>query len=324
MENAEKKIRLSFAKGACAVPSAAFSAPANAFDFKLLLLICDDGVLRENFSVEKAAGILSCDEKTVETSLDFWYRQGILSDPVSVSNVSVQVRTSENGTNVTVVEDGSIPHYTGEQLRKLFESDTALSGLVDECQRMLGKMFTPTEACKIIALSEYYRMPHEYVLTVVQFCKEIGKASVPYVFKTAVAMQEEGIDTTEALVSECTKRKELSSFTSWIRGVLGIGARRLTAKEERFIGEWQENEYPRDMIVIAYEVAVDGTGAASMPYMNKVLTNWREAGYKTAKEAVDSLEEFRKKKQKTEKSFDIDRFFEAALARSESQYSKNQ
>ena len=75
----------------------------------------------------------------------------------------------------------------------------------------------------------------------------------------------------------------------------------------------------------SYEVTVNATGEASMPYANSVLESWINSGFSTLDEIKKSEEEYKKsakpkgKKQQespAESSFATDDFFEAALRRS--------
>lgn len=317
------EIKINFGVDACAIPVSALHIGASALDLRLLILLSSNRNLRENFSVGEAANILGCDEKSVEVSLDLLTKSGLLlSRDMQVSNVTVKNIQSENGAQVTVLTDADMPHYTGRELKNLFASDTALSGLVDECQRILGKIFTPTEASRIIGLSEYHRLSHEYILLVMSYCQRIGKPSVPYAVKTAIGMFSDGIESAEELATALEEKQKNAEYTGRLRTLLGIGPRALTAKEKRFFEEWRALEIPFAMIVVAYEVTVDNTGSVSMPYINKILSNWREAGYKDEKDAIASLEDFKKRKKQESSSFNIDNFFEAVIARSEEEYQK--
>ena len=75
-----------------------------------------------------------------------------------------------------------------------------------------------------------------------------------------------------------------------------------------------------EVMKLAYEVAVNSTGSPSMPYTNKVLSNWKEAGYTTAEQVKAAMEEYQQKKENkgaaAQSSFGTDEFFEAALRRS--------
>ena len=72
------------------------------------------------------------------------------------------------------------------------------------------------------------------------------------------------------------------------------------------------------MIKLAYEIAVDSTGKATMPYMAKIIEGWMNSGIKTVAEAKEAQERYKQKRaKKKEPTYgDADDAFEAALARS--------
>ena len=73
------------------------------------------------------------------------------------------------------------------------------------------------------------------------------------------------------------------------------------------------------MIENAYELTVNSTGEASLPYAGKIMDNWFKAGYSTLEQAKEAEFTYKKKKEnekQSDSSFDNDEFFEAALKRS--------
>ena len=66
--------------------------------------------------------------------------------------------------------------------------------------------------------------------------------------------------------------------------ILQIRGRSLTAAEERFATSWLEMGFPNDVISMAYERTCLNTGGLNWNYMNKILTRWHEAGFKTAED----------------------------------------
>ena len=83
------------------------------------------------------------------------------------------------------------------------------------------------------------------------------------------------------------------------------------------------------MLKLVYDLTVDATKGPSMPYMNKVLTGWREAGYKSADDARAGMEQYRQKKAAAAagagaSSFDRDEFFEAAIRHSLERHGKSE
>ena len=69
-----------------------------------------------------------------------------------------------------------------------------------------------------------------------------------------------------------------------------------------------------EMIEYAYEITVNRTQQAKLPYINKILENWYTDGYKTPDEVKNA--ENKTATTSAISSFNTDDFFELALQRS--------
>ncbi|MBE6618888.1 MAG: DnaD domain protein [Ruminococcaceae bacterium] len=294
------KLSVEYGNGVISLPERALDVigGASELELKLLLLICSDSTLREDFSISEAAQLLSVSEHEIEIALAFLSGAGlIITDSADRKSVSVRVKKAGD-RSVTVVKSGKdAPSYTGAEIEEIFRQNDKLGGLIDSCQRILGKIFTLIEINKIIALCDLYRLDGEYIETVFAYAAKIGKPSVPYADKLARELYEQGIITLDALNKRLDELDKISSLESFVRRLFGLGERKLTSKESKFVEQWVSFDYSEEMIELAYEITVDNGKGASMPYMNKVLTNWRDAGHKTTDEVIASIEKYRQSKK---------------------------
>lgn len=280
----------------------------------------DESTLNSAISFWRGVGILQTDAQTAVSHLSARSEDGRL--PASgTPKVQVNTRAGKDGRKVTTVQTDEMPHYTAEEITRIFAENSDLSGMIDECQNILGKIFNPTEVNKLLALTEYYRLEFDYVVLLCYHCKKIGKASVPYVDRMAKSLWQEGIVTTEALEERLALLSSAADLGSAFRQLSGAGGRSFTEKEMKFFTQWSKWQVTAELLKLAYEVTVDNTGAPSMPYINKVLSNWQEAGYRTPDEVVAAMEAYKQKKEAKAAgasvgSFNTDEFFDAALARS--------
>lgn len=341
------KIDLLFGSGVLNLPVAALDrlATADEAELKVLIALGDVGI-RAALDVESLAERLSLTPEAVEGALQFWRGAGVLkksalksasADPKSAENDApvsqpakepaptysepVPAKTEAPKASVTIVRsDDGMPHYTAEEIQRIFSENGELSGMIDECQNIFGKIFNPTEVNKLMALSEYFRLDCEYILLLCYYCKKIGKASVPYLDKLARSLYNEGIDNVDALGDRLGELEAAADLGSYYRTLSGAGKRSFTERENKFLAQWAKWNISPEMLKLAYEVAVDSTGAPSMPYTNKVLSNWKEAGYTTVEQVKVAMEEYKQKKEgkgasAQQSSFATDEFFEAALKR---------
>lgn len=335
------KIDLHYGSGVLTLPAAALDRVAGAGESELKVLIAmGDHRVREGFDPAELAKKLRISTEQVLRALDFWRGAGVLScyesenKSVSLQQIneqpcaepeSTQAPAQEkSGVSVTVVRsDDGMPHYTAEEINRIFAKNGHLSGMIDECQNIFGKIFNPTEINRLMALTDYFRLDCEYVLLLAYYCKKIGKASIPYLDKLARSLYNEGIDQVDALGDRLGEMEAAADLGSYYRSISGAGKRAFTDKENRFLAQWVKWSISPEMLKIAYEIAVDNTGAPSMPYTNKVLSNWKEAGYTSAEQVKRAIEEYKQKKEgklpavnAANNSFATDEFFEAALKHS--------
>lgn len=317
-------------------------ATASEAEMKVLLKLASCNPAEE-IEPARLAAQLGMEEAAVAGAIAFWRGAGILQTEASsnrvkdgsqaaavkpaaeakepTAQVQVNTRTGKDGRRVTLVQTDDMPHYNAEEIERIFAENKELSGLIDMCQGILGKMFSPTEVNKFIVLTDYYRLDHDYIAQLCYHCKKIGKASVPYIDKMAKSLWQEGIVTAEALEERIALLSNAADLSNSFRQLSGAGKRNFTEREMKFFTQWSKWQITPELLKLAYEVTVDNTGSVSMPYINKVLSNWQDAGYQTPEAVVAAMEAYKQKKEANAKggavgSFDTDEFFDAALARS--------
>lgn len=318
------KLKVEYGNGVIVLPGkvAELIPKASQSELSVLIYLLSDDRLKGDIDIPSIASDLELDESAVNAAVGYWRGAGILTDiGHEGSAVTVKQSKGKDKGNIITVISGDMPHYTGEEIERLFASEPKLGTFIDGCQQTLGRIFTPHEINKMLALREYYGLECEYILRLCAYCKENDKGSVPYVEKTAKGFINSGVTSLAALEEKLAYLKRFNTTEAIVRRICGLGSRALTAKEKRFIDRWTELDIPGDMLEIAYEVTVNNTSSPSMPYMNQVIANWVNAGYKSSEEVFAGMEDYRKKKEKEAKekeggSFDTDEFFETAVRRS--------
>ena len=301
-----------------------------ASDTELRVLLYAAAVAGENgsdgFSPEDIQRASALDLTDVISALQFWRGAGVLAMCGKAGQQKQQNKTAEKTVesvkSTVTVRRGEMPHYTGEEIESLFDKHAELHLLIDECQKLAGKMFNPLEINKLVALYDYMGLSSEYILSVYAYCKNKGRQNVPYVEKTALNLYDEGIDDDEKLRCYLKEREVFDSQAGKIRRIFGLGGRALTKREEGYIKNWTEKwSFSDDMIEYAYELTVHSTNKPSLPYANKIMEGWHKAGITSVDQAKESSFEYKKAQEQdadkdNKSSFDTDEFFEAALKKS--------
>ncbi len=271
-----------------------------------------NGSFNEN-DIQELSGL---DITDIIIALQFWRGAEVLTIDGDTQKITVKPQNDK----VKPLKKNDIPSYSGEEIASLFEKKAELGLLIDECQKIAGKIFNPLEINKIVSLYDYLGLSCEYILNLYHYCEKKRKTTVHYLETTAFSLYDSGVDTDEKLREYLKNKEEFDSVAGQIRRIFGIGSRRFTKTEERLISKWKDlYKFRIEIIEYAYELTVRATSKASLPYAGKILDNWFKAGYTTLEQAKESEFAYKKKKEEeniSESSFDNDEFFEAALKRS--------
>lgn len=322
-----------------ALPGAAAQVMKNASaeDLRCLLLLCAEPALREDPT--RLCDRLGCTEEQMRLSLAFWRGAGVLTIGEDTGSVAASVSAQTDTPTVVVASTptashhaDSLPRYTTEELSDLLERRQETAALIDECQRVLGRIFNVREIGILVGLLDYLSLDAEYLILLCAHCAGLGKTSIHYVEKVAQDMVAGGASTVEALQETLRREDAAREAEGQIRALFGAQDRKLTQTERKYIRRWTDEwKFDLNMIELAYEATVDSIGEASMRYTDGVLKRWSAEGLTTPEAVAASDERWRRDKEsapvgKTKSakeggkkqggSFDVDDFFEAALKRS--------
>lgn len=318
-----KKLKIEYGNSVFALPGEKVLSllPAvGGFELKVLLILASDNSLRDDYSAacEYVCAQLDCTKSAFGKAVDFWVKSGVITtDDVVEAEVAVEVKP----TKKKALASATLPTYTEGQTAEVIEANTGLAAVIDACQQISGKVFTPADAQTIVGIYDYLGLNDTgYIETLYAYCASMDKTTPRYVEKVAISMADEGINTTEALDKYIKKKEKLDEDISKLRTLIGASSRALTAKEKKFFTCWAEEwSMPYDVIERAFEITVDKCGGVKLPYMNKILENWNGEGIHTLEAVDESLEAYKNEKNaaaQSGSSAETNEFFEAALERS--------
>ena len=323
------KYKINYGSRVAVMPEGAIESLTRAgeADLRVLVALCYYG---GSADMKKLSKKTSCSEEQIRESLSFWRGAGVIEqgDVKETSEAVESVPVSAVEEKPAVAEEkpvaapkklrgtDELPRYTSDELADLLEKRADTAALIDECQRIMGKVFNIKEINVLMGLVDYLELDFEYIMMLLTYCVSLGKKTLHYAEKLAFALYDAGITTGEMLAEELRRRESASDAEGNIRRLFGVGERAFTTKEKKFISAWiNDMGYSIEIIEKAYEVTADATGKGSFPYANTVLERWFAAGLRTLEEIEDSY-----KSGNTDKpingSFDTDSFFEAAVRRS--------
>ena len=180
------------------------------------------------------------------------------------------------------------PRYSEQDLLSCLHSDMDFQALCKEVQHRMGKALTTEELKVLLGLSNYLGLPNDVICVLISYCttraRQKGLLKPPTMFqieKEAYRWSDEGIETLEDAFAYIHKKDQQNTAISRVMKVLQIRGRTLTPPEEKYINEWLQAGITDDLIRLAYEKTCEKTGGLNWPYMNKILTSWKQEGYRS-------------------------------------------
>lgn len=164
------------------------------------------------------------------------------------------------------------PNYRTGEISEKIAQDSKLSQMYKIVSGILGKTFSSADIEILYSMHDYYGLPAEVIVVMVEYFVSRGVKTMRKLEKEAQKWSENGVDTVTKAKKHIKKREEFLSFTGTIKRIVGANERKLTTKELEFAAKWQtELKATPEQIKKAYEITVDQTGKLSFNYMNKVL-----------------------------------------------------
>ena len=272
----------------------------------------------------KLSDVLPLAETEIASAVNFWRGAGVIeyskkeagSNDTVVSKKSTYASAHKNGAIEKTV--GVVEYLTGE-LADILENRSEMAVFVDEAQRIVGKTLNMNEIGIIVGLVEQYGFETDAILAILAYATKLGKKGMRYPEKIAIGFYDEGL-TSGADVCDRIQRIEASAQTIVkIKELFGAGNRELSTTEKNLFKKWTEQfGYDIDVIRHAYDITIDVKHEPLPKYTNGILEKWHTEKLHTI-EDVEKYEAKKKEKNGQElsnKSYDIDDFFNAALQRS--------
>lgn len=297
---------------------------ADETDLQLLLML---SMHRDSDALDMEAIRASLDltEEELAASIKYWRGAGILKK-IKKTDTKVSV-TKDKKTEIKTAHAGGklehadvAPSYTSAELAELIEKRADAAAFMNSAQQIMGKMFSTREMNILFGMVEYIGFDEECVLSILAYVSELDRKTIKYAETLAFSLYDEGLTDKAALEERLARMSAARSVRGKVEAMFGMTGRALTTKEKKFLTAWTETMgFDADVIRLAYEITVDNTGEAALPYANTILESWHTLGLRTADEVQAELEKSRAAKKSAKsaasKSFDTDEFFEAALKR---------
>ena len=299
---------------------------ANGHQLKVLLWILRNSPDKPDLNEMCKALKITIDDAT--DYLQYWVENGILSGKddtyAETEIVEIKPEVSKANTpspifNATTVEDTTPSKPSSAEILTRLDESPEIGHLFNEAQIKLGKTIGYDGQCTLLLIHDHYGLPTEVIFMMIDYCASIGKTNYSYIQAVGKDWGLREIDTIEKAAEHIEALRNTQTLWTELSRATDITNKRPTPKQMDIVRRWSEEfEFKIDMVLRAYETMVENTGKFNLNYMNKVLTNWYEKGYKTPDDINNAEIEFQKaKNSKTSNdknaSYDLDKFKEQSL-----------
>ncbi len=257
-------------------------------------------------AAEELAAALDILPARAEFIIEYWTSQGEFIWENGVCSVKkdknapvVEERVTEKEAKKNLIKRvrSMKPSYSQAEIDVVATENKHISGLFYQAEKILSKVLTASDMELLYSFNDWLGLPIEVILMLLTYAAKKGKTTKRYLETVAIDWAEKGIDNYEAAEAYITELEAMDSAERQIRAILGIYDRGLTATEKKYIKIWAEDlKIPPELISLAYDKTVEYTGKLSWSYMDKMIKNWYDSGFKTVLDVKNSDEEFYKNK----------------------------
>lgn len=305
----------------------------------------------ENFSDEDMAAALSMSPADARDSMQYWIATGI----ITIDKESGLITPSVNETSVPFgFKLTEKPAFTAKiepkaeilkaeikpvelpmekkqsepkkplsrpqkpdsaHLAERMVADPSIAFLMQEADNILGRMTSNADKCTLLMLNEYYGLPVEVIIMLLQYLQDMGKTNMKYIEKVAETWGDNEITTVDRAEKEIMRMTNSRTAFRLIVQTLGLEEHSPTDRElkqaERWVNEWH---FTADMIREAYERCVDAKGKYIPNYVESILERWHKAQITTLEQAKAERKPKRAKfSSESEATYDLEAYENSSI-----------
>ncbi len=247
----------------------------------LLFLLRHNGESLDARAVSKGTGM---DVSDVKDAMSYWKEAGLVYED---GEVPPEVKAAEAKAPSFKALPDVAPTYDQVAARTL--EDSNLRALFNEVQLKLGRTIGYGEQSQLLMMLDYYGLPVEVILTLIEYCVSREKSSFSYITKVAKDWGEREINTLER--ADAYLRELKSDERLWKKFVSNftVDAPNYTEKRFALLKRWHvDNKQSLELILYAYEIMIERIDKVSFNYMNSILESWKADGIKKPQDAMNA------------------------------------
>ena len=261
-------------------------------NLKVLFLIFSEKKTLSSFEIATKLEITTLQ---AEEAIRFWKFKGILKLP-------------EEDSAIIKIEKPSIDQITTKELIAAKKENELVDMLFKEAEMLYKRPLRPIERRSLLYIFEFYKLPVDVILMVVDFCVRYNK-SLKQTVVICEDMSDNDITSHEQTEKYIKNLTEKFNIENQIKNCFGIYNRKLSSNEKKYIFKWTKKYcFKINIIKLAFNICVDKTGKLSFQYIEKILQNWKKNNIKTEEDVEKLNSNIKNSKTKNNKntSYDLD------------------
>lgn len=241
----------------------------------------------EDIDTKDIASGVGLTESDVKDALGYWIETGIVSlDGETPKKIKLAPKDAEKKEELHALPD-VVPTY--EQVASRLLEDKNLKDLFFEVQLKLGRTIGYGDQAKLLMMHDYYGLPVEVILTVVEYCVSINKASMSYIGKVAKNWGENEITTLEAADAKLRELRDDERLWKKFASMFTVDPPKYTDIRFSLLKKWYSvNKQSLELIYYAYELMIERINKVDFRYMDRILESWKEKGLRKPQEVIQA------------------------------------
>ena len=161
-------------------------------------------------------------------------------------------------------------------------NDKDVAYMMNFAESIFGRLLSHNDKSTLLHIHEYYSMPIEVIVMMLEYLSGAGKCSTKYIEQLAADWWQKGITTLESAEKEIQYLTESEKLVHKLLVIIGQSGRPATEDEihtaNLWFGEWKMSE---ELVKAAYEKCISNTGKFTYGYVKKIIESWHEKGITT-------------------------------------------
>lgn len=171
--------------------------------------------------------------------------------------------------------------YPASELAEARTHDPAFDGLCTYLETELGRILNRQELETLLNVRDSLNLPESVLTLLISDCASRGKLSARMLEKQAYHWYDLELNTYERASAYLKRQQELATRGVHVLALFQIRGRLPGETEQKYIDQWTEWGFSDEMLKLAYDRTLLGTGRLTWPYLHRVLSDWHASGFRT-------------------------------------------